>query len=98
MTLEADTKRGLLTSETFDLFRTEGLSDFDAALYLLDCALCSIKTIVDGSDDAGILQIVKGLEETVDARMIREPGKYLPRNGRFAEAASQVGLDKFFRT
>jgi hypothetical protein len=98
MTLEADAKRGLLTAETFELFQTQKLSDFDAALYLLDCALRSIKTVVEGTDDAGILQIVKGLEEVIDARMIREPGKYLPRNGKFAEAASQVGLDKFFRT
>ena len=88
-------------STLMSLYRRSGQSIDESALCLLDGAVTQIKQVVREKQlSADITESLnKGtdfLEKVIDRIMYESPGKFLPRNGHFAQAAKQTGLDKFF--
>jgi hypothetical protein len=97
LTLKQDLRAGKLKS-ALDQSRASRLHIDEIGLSLLDGVVTTLRQLIVGKPhDAGIERIIGGLESTIDAAMLRSPGRVLPRNGAFARAAGEVGLDRYFR-
>lgn len=88
--------------ELLDIYERSRLSHRDIALSFIDGAASHLKNPFGMSqerlsfDQKKLLnENLMLLEAVIDAVMRKNPGKILPRNGRFAEAAEKAGMDKW---
>jgi len=97
--LEKEIEVGRLTPEIFNHLRGTSNSLDDAAIALIDGLITSIKNIFKATkrENPFFGQMLM-LEDVIDNYIRKSPPNFLPRNGRFAEQAEKVGLDKFFKT
>ena len=75
----------------------------ESAVVIIDGTISQIKEAekmphLSQSEIDLMRNIVCSLEKVVDNFMRTSPGKFLPRNGRFAEAAQRSGFDRFVST
>ena len=96
--LEHQVADGHLSKEVLMRFMANDLSPKDVGLSILDECVSALKAVAAQREaDSGALAFISDFEKVIDQRMKTDPGRILPRNGHFAEAADAVGLDKWFK-
>ena len=96
--LEREVDEGNLSKEILSRFMSNGLAPNDVGLTILDHHVTVLKELsrLRVGDDQ-LRSFINDFETVIDHRMKTDPGKVLPRNGCFAEAADRVGLNKWFK-
>jgi len=103
--------RGAMRAKSLNLrhlarhLRKSGYSHDAAAVVVIDGTITQMKEAqnmptLTQTEHAFMGKLIESLERVVDGYMrgdLRRREKFLPRNGRFAEAAHSSGFDKYYR-
>lgn len=84
-------------NKLWDRYMDAGIPVDDCSLMMLDGTVTTLKKFqIDGGPEE-LKGFINLMEQAIDHRMKTNPGRVLPRNGGFANAAKESGLDKFFK-